>query len=147
MKASHFLIFFAVLSVLLIASATFHYSVAPQTSVHFTGVGIHFTNENATAEIDYEIGFLTQMYVFFFGSRNLDPYLDELLYDFEEYRITSVHGTRATVELINVSRFQGTYYLHETRMLGSEVDRLTLYFPDNKTMTFDNATETQNVFY
>lgn len=108
---------------------------------------IHFANENATADVEYEVGFLSQLYVFFFGSRNLDPYLDVLLYDFEEYRIISVHGTTATIELINSSRQEGDYYLHDNHFLGYEVGRLALYFPDGKTMTFENATETPNVFY
>ncbi|WNY28660.1 hypothetical protein MmiEs2_08630 [Methanimicrococcus stummii] len=147
MKASHLLILFAAVTVILVASATLHYSIAPQKSVQFTKMEIHFQNENATADIEYEVGLLTQLYVFFFGSRNLDPYLDELLYDFEEYRITSVLGATATVELINASRYEGSYYLHEKHTLGTDVNRLILYFPDGKTMTFDNATETQNVFY
>ena len=147
MKASHFLILFAAVSVILIASAMFQYSLAPQTTIHITRMDVHFSNENATADINYEVGFLTQLYVFFFGSRNLDPYLDILLYDFEEYRVTSVHGTTATVELINSSRREGAYYLHDNHQLGYEVGRLALYFPDGKTMTFDNATETPNVFY
>ncbi len=147
MKASHFLILFAAVSVILIASAMFQYSLIPQTPIHITRMDIHFANENATADIEYEVGFLTQLYVFFFGSRNLDPYLDVLLYDFEEYRIISVHGTTATVELINSSRREGPYYLHDTHKLGYEVGRLALYFPDGKTMTFDNTAETASVFY
>lgn len=147
MKASHFLILFAAVSVILIASAMFQYSLSPQTPIHITQMDVHFTNENATANIEYEVDFLSQLYVFFFGSRNLDPYLDVLLYDFEEYRITSVHGTTATIELINSSRQESIYYLHDTHRLGYEVERLTLYFPDGKTMTFDNAVETPNVFY
>lgn len=147
MKASHLLIFFAAVSVILIASAMFQYSLAPQTAIHMTRMDIHFMGENATADIEYEIGFMTQLYVFFFGSRNLDPYLGVLLDDFDEYRIISVQGTTSTVELINSSRLEGGYYLHDNHQLGYEVDRLTMYFPDGKTMTFNNATETTNIFY
>ncbi|MBZ3935623.1 hypothetical protein [Methanimicrococcus blatticola] len=147
MKASHFFILFAAVSVILVASTMFQYSLSSQPPIHINQMDIHFTNENATVRIDYEVGFLSQLYVFFFGSRNLDPYLDVLLYDFEEYRITSVHGTTATIELINSSRREGLYYLHDSHRLGYEVGHLALYFPDGKTMTFDNATETPNVFY
>jgi hypothetical protein len=135
------------MSAILIASASLHYSVTPQVSVQITKMEIHFLNENATSIIDFDVGFLTHLYILVFGGRNLDPYLEELFYDFEEYRITSVRGTTATVELINVSRSEGALYLHEKRMLGIEVGLLILLFPDGHTMTFNNTTETQNVFY
>ncbi|MDL2261123.1 hypothetical protein LJC08_02680 [Methanimicrococcus sp. OttesenSCG-928-J09] len=147
MKAEHFLIIFIVVSIGLIAAATFHYSVEPTVNFKVTDMEVLFYEENATADIEYEVGFLTQIYVFFFGSRNLNPFLDELLYDFEEYRVISVHGTTATVELINASRLSGSYYLHDTHMLGFEVGKLTLKYPDGKTLTFENATETPNTFY
>ncbi|MDR2943930.1 MAG: hypothetical protein LBU81_02435 [Methanosarcinales archaeon] len=147
MKASHFLILFSAVSVILIASAMFQYSLAPQTPIHITRMDIRFSEANATADIEYSTAFLTHLYVIFFGSRNLDPYFDSFLLDFEEYRILSVHGTTATIELINSSRQEGLYYLHDTHHLGYEVERLTLYFPDGKTMTFNNAVDTPNVFY
>lgn len=135
------------ISAVLVASATFHYSMTPQTKFQVTEMEILFNNQNATANIEYEVGFLTQIYIFFFGSRNLDPYIDELLHDFDEYQVVSVHGTTATIELINSSRYTGTYYLHDKHLLGYEVAHLIFYFPDGKTMTFDNATETLSVFY
>ncbi|MDV0445650.1 hypothetical protein MmiAt1_12420 [Methanimicrococcus sp. At1] len=147
MKAQHFLIFFTIIAGILIAAATVHYTAPIQTEIQFRQMEIHFVNENATAKVEYEVGFLTQLYVFFFGSRNLDPYLDQLLYDFDEYQITSVHGTTATIELINASRPSGSYYLHDQHMLGYEVGRLIIYDPDGKTLSFENATRTPNTFY
>ena len=147
MKASHLLILFTVLSVALIASATLHYTVTPQASIQMSQMEIHFVNQNAVAVINYEVGFLTQLYFLFFGTHHLSPYLQELLFDFEEYRIISIHSTTATVELLNVSRFEDVFYLHDSRMLGSEVGLLILFFPDGHTRSFYNAVVTPNVFY
>jgi hypothetical protein len=147
MKAARLLILFTVISVVLIASATLHYSASPQISVQITQMEIHFINQDAIAVIDYEVGFLTQLYILFFGTHHLNPYLQELFFDFYEYRIISVHSTTATVELLNVSRFEDIYYLHGSHRLGSEVGLLVLLFPDGHTMTFNNAVVTPNVFY
>lgn len=147
MKALPVFILFAVVSGALITAATLHYSVEPRTNIEFLQMDVYFRNENATADIEYEVGFFSQLFIFFFGSRHLDPYLSELLSDFDEYRVVSVHGTVATVELINASRAAGEYYLHDKHFLGYEVNQLILYYPDNKMLTFYNATETPNTFY
>jgi len=147
MKAAHFLVFFFALSLVLVAAATFQYTLEMKTDIHITRVEMSFNNENALTEIDYEVGFLTEIYIFFFGSRNLNPYMDQLLFDFEEYQIISIRGTTATIELLNVSKFSGEYYLHNSRSLGMPVDQLILVYPDGKYLTFNNAVETQSIFY
>ncbi|MCL2863675.1 MAG: hypothetical protein FWE54_06325 [Methanimicrococcus sp.] len=147
MKPQQLLVLFMVVAAVIIASASFGWDVVPHTELNVTQLEIRFDNENATAQIYYEAGFLTQMYVSFFGSRNLDPFIDSFLYGFEEYQMISVQGNSATVKLVNSSRLTGNYYLHDTRPLGSQVDRLILYYPDGKFLTFENATETPNTFY
>ena len=147
MKAAHYLILFFAISFILIAAATLQYSPVMKTEIHITRMEMHFSGENAMTEIDYEVGFLTEIYLLFFGSRNLNPYISQLLYDFEEYQIISVRGTTATIELLNVANYTGGYYLHNSRSLGMPVDRLILVYPDGKALTFENATETQSIFY
>ena len=147
MKPQQFLVPFLIVAAVIVASASFGWHAEPQTELHVTQMEIRFHDANATAQIHYEVGFLTQMYVSFFGSRNLDPYIASFLYGFDEYQITSVRGNSATVELINASRMTGAYYLHDAHPLGSPVNRLVLFYPDGKTLTFENATETPNTFY
>jgi len=147
MKAAHLLIFFMAVSFVLIAAATFQYSLEMQPTIHMTRMEIRFSELNATADIDYDVGFLTEIYIFFFGSRNLNPFISQLLYGFDEYQIISVRGTSATIELSNVTTYTGGYYLHNSRSLGMPVDQLILVYPDGKTLTFENATETQSIFY
>ena len=147
MKPQQLLILFLIVAAVVIVSASFGWDAEPHTEMQVKQMEIRFHGENATAQIDFEVGFLTQMYVSFFGNRNLDPFIVSFLYGFDEYRLTSVQGSSATVELINASRLTGDYYLHDSRSLGSPVNRLILYYPDGKTLTFENATETPNTFY
>ena len=147
MKPQQYLIFFLLIGAVIVISATFQLHAEPQTELLITQMEIKFNGPNATANIEYDVGFLTQMYVLFFGSHNLDPYLEDFLYGFEEFRLVSVRGTTATVELTNVSRHAGQYYLHDMHPLGSPVSKLILVYPDNKTLTFDNTSETPNTFY
>jgi len=147
MKPQQFLIFFLLVGFILILFASFNIQVNPQTGFHVTQMEIRFNGTNATADIDYDIGFLTQIYVLFFGSRNLDPYLEKFLYDFDEFQLISVSGSTATVELTNASRLTGGYYIHDSRHLGNPVTKLTLVYPDGKMRTFENAIETSNTFY
>lgn len=147
MKASKILIFFIILSIILIAGATFQYTFTPQTNFHAGQMEIRFIDENAVAKVDYEVDFFTQGYLFLFGSRHLKPQIDNLLFDFEEYQIQSIRGTSATIEIFNISRSSDSVFLHDKRELGYEVDKLILLYPDGKTLTFNNATETPNTFY
>jgi len=147
MKPQQLLIPLLIVVAVIIASASFGWDARPHTELQVTQMEIRFHGENATAQIDFDIGFLTQMYVSFFGNRNLDPFIVSFLYGFDEYQLTSVQGSSATIELIHASRLTGDYYLHDSRALGSPVNRLILYYPDGKTLTFENATETPNTFY
>jgi hypothetical protein len=147
MKPQQFLIIFLLVGAILIIFASFNIQTDLQTGFHVTQMEIRFNETNATVNIDYEVGFLTQIYVLFFGSRNLDPYLEKFLYGFEEVQLISVSGTTAAVELTNASRITGGYYIHDSRTLGGPVSKLTLVYPDGKTRTFENATETTNTFY
>ena len=147
MKPQQVLIFFLLIGVILILFASFNVQANIQTGFHVTQMEIRFNGTNATADIDYDVGFLTQIYVLFFGSRNLDPYLEKFLYGFDEFQLVSLSGTTATVELTNASRVTGGYYIHDSRLFGSPVTKLILVYPDGKTRTFENAFETSNTFY
>jgi len=147
MKPQQFLIFFLLVGIILILFASFNIQADLKMGFHVTQMEIQFNGTNATADIEYDVGFLTQVYVLFFGSRNLDPYIEKFLSGFEEIQLISVSGTMATVELTNASRVTGGYYIHDSRPLGNSVSKLTLIYPDGKTRTFENASETSNTFY
>ena len=149
MKPKQFLIPFLLISFILVFSASYQLNFEPKTEFHVTQMEIKFEELNATATIDFDVDFLTQMYIFFFGGRNLEPYLEDFLYDFDEFRFVSVRGTTAEVELINVSRRTGPYYIQDSRLLGSQVSTLILVYPvkKNDTLTYFNVTSIQRTYY
>ena len=145
MKPKQFLIPFLLISFILVLSASYQLDFKSQTELNVTQMRIEFDGLDATATIDYDVGFLTQMYAFFIGSRNLVPYLEDFLYGYEEFQIISVRGTTATVELPNSSRISSSYYLHDSRELGSTVPTLLMVYPDaEKTFIYYNVSATQN---
>jgi len=147
MKATHYFFLFLILAGFIVISSTFHLYLSPRTDVQFDQFTITFDGVNATGEIEYNVGFLTDLYIFFFGSRNLDPYITNFLYGFGEYRIVSFKDNSVTVEFVNSSRFVDPYYLHDSRPLGSPVHRLILLYPDGETRIYENVSATPNTFY
>ncbi|WNY26795.1 hypothetical protein [Methanolapillus ohkumae] len=147
MKQTHFLLLFLLLSVLLIFLASNHIYADIQTDLDVSEMTITFHETDATAEIKYNVGALTHIYIFFFGSRNLDPFIEDFLVGFPDHEIKSVNSNTSVVELYNASRVSGVYYLHDSCPLRSPVDLLTLVYPDGRTKTFENVTETPNTFY
>ncbi|MDV0446555.1 hypothetical protein MsAg5_04000 [Methanosarcinaceae archaeon Ag5] len=147
MKPNQLFVLLFALSVLLIFLATFHVSATVQTDIDVKEMTMTFHDTGATAEIHYEIGLLTHIYTFFFGSRNLDPYISDFLVSFPDYRIVSIGSESATIELYNVTRTSNNYYLHDAHQLGSTVDLLVLVYPNGQTKTYENVSETPNTFY
>ena len=147
MKSTQYFILFFVLAGLVVLPATLHWEFFPRTDVQFEQLTITFDGVNATAELEYNVGFLTELYIFFFGNRNLDPYINNFFYGFDEYQIRSFQGNSATVNLNNVSRISPPYYLHDGRPFGSPVNRLVLVFPDGEVRIFENPSKTPNIFY
>ena len=147
MKATQYFILFLILAAIIVVSAAFGLSPSPRTDVQFHQFTIIFDGVNATGEIEYNTGFLTDLYIFFFGSRNLDPYINNFLYGFSEYRIIEFHGNSVTVEFTNSSRVVDRYYLHDACPFGDQVQRLVLVYPDGETRIYENVSATPNTFY
>jgi hypothetical protein len=147
MKATQYFILFLILAAAVVIPAAFHLHFSPRTDVQFHQFTMTFDGMNATGEIEYNVGFLTDLYVFFFGSRNLEPYINNFLYNFDEYRIVSFHGNSVTVEFTNSSRFVDQYYLHDSRPFGNQVNWLVLIYPDGETRIYENVSATPNTFY
>ena len=147
MKATQHFILFLIIAGIIVVSATFHLSFSPRTDVQFHQFTITFDGVNATGELEYNTGFLTDLYVFFFGSRNLDPYISNFLFGFSEYRVVAFQGNSVMIEFTNSSRVVDRYYLHDACPLGSPVQRLVLVYPDGETRIYENVSATPNTFY
>ena len=147
MKSQQFFLLFLMISVVMILSASLQLNMELQPKIHVTQLEIVFNGTNATATVDYDLNFFTQLYIFFFGNRNLDPLLNDFLYGFEEFQIDSIQGTTATAQLTNVSRYTGSIYLHDSRPFSSPVDELIYVYPEGEIRSYKNVTATRNTFY
>ena len=147
MKPKQFLIPFLLISFILILSASGQLNSESQPKFHVTQMEMRFDGLNATATIDYDLGFLTEMYVFLFGNHNLVPYVEDFLYDFKEFQITSVSGTKAAVELPNSARVGGSSYIHDGREIGSTVPTLIMVYAypgtEIETRVFEDVNKTR----
>ena len=153
MKPKQVLIPFLLISFIFVLSTFIPMDFNPRAELHFTKMEIEFDGVNATATIDYDVGFLTQVYIFLFGNRNLEPYLEDFLSDYTESDIFSISGTSAKAKLINSSRISGPYYVHDNRSLGSPVATLIMIYPEDpgkdlgkETLTYSNVSKVPSTF-
>lgn len=108
---------------------------------------IEFDDNDAQARINYELDLFAQMYVFVLGSRNLEPTFNDMFSEFEDFRIVEIGKNHARLILSNVSRQSSEYYLHDSRNLGTNVDRLVIIYPEGTSKILENTNSTPNTFY
>lgn len=115
--------------------------------IHLDQVIIEFDKTDAEVSIEYHLSPFAQVYMFLFGSRHLEPKINEVFFDFDEVTIQEIGRTHAKVLVKDISRQSSEYYLHDSRQLGIKPDTLTLVFPDGTRRNAENAKETPNTFY
>lgn len=140
--------------IILLSCATFGYSAyaQPGNSAHYQYVDINevtikFNDNDAEARISYNLDLFAQMYVLILGSRNLEPTFNEIFNEFGDFHIAEIGKNHAFLTLNNVSRQSGEYYLHDSRNLGTNVDRLILIYPEGTSKMLENTNSTPNTFY
>ena len=147
---------FIVLTILIIllSCATFGYSAHAQPAnsdyyqyIDIKEVTIEFNDNDAEASISYDLDLFAQMYVLILGSRNLEPTFNEIFDEFGDFKISEIGKDHAVLMLNNVSRQSGDYYLHDSRNLGTKVDRLILIYPEGTSKMLENTNSTPNTFY
>lgn len=114
---------------------------------HITRMVLTFEKTDGTVEINYDLDLFTKTYVFLLGSRNLEPTLEQIFFEFEDITITDIGQNHAVVILRNISRQSGDFYLHDSHELDTEVDLLTFIYPDRSTKHLEHTSCTQNTFY
>ena len=65
---------------------------------------IAFNKTNADVSIEYRLSPFAQVYIFLFGSKNLEPKIKEIFSDFENIEIKNIGRTSASIEVKNVSK-------------------------------------------
>ncbi|MGV8077028.1 MAG: hypothetical protein ACP5N0_07005 [Methanosarcina sp.] len=115
--------------------------------IHVDSMVIQFKQANATVSINYRLSPFAQSYMFLFGSKNLQPKIEEIFSEFQEVKIKKIGRSSASLQILNISKKSDEYYLHDSHKFGVQTDVLTLVYPDGKKRNVENAKETLNTFY
>ena len=106
---------------------------------------------DATFTVNYELDIVARIYVLFLGSGNIEPAINEIFYDFGDYKIVNVRNNYAVVIANNVSYIDpnqiGNFYFHDSIDLGVRVDTFNLVFPTGIKRTFKDVSSTTNTFF
>jgi len=115
--------------------------------IHIDSMVIEFDKTEADIQIQYHLSPFAQVYMFLFGSKHLEPKIEEIFFDFETIEIQRIGRTNALILVKDISRQNDEYYLHDSRELGMQPDVLTLVYPDSTRRNIEHATETPYIFY
>ncbi|GEM_PF-847006 len=115
--------------------------------IHFNEMIINFEGTDATVSISYDLNAFSRVYVLLLGSHNLNPTLENVLFEFEEVKVGRIGRSEATVYVKNISRQNEEYFLHDSHSLGAKVDTLTMFYPDGSSRTVPDAIATPDTFY
>ncbi len=116
--------------------------------IHIDNMIIEFSKVNATVDVEYHLSPFARAYIFFFGSKNLEPKIKEIFSEFPEVKIQNIGLNSATLQITNISRKNDQDYMHESTKLGLQPDVLTIVYPYNLgTRKLENPDSTLSVFY
>lgn len=115
--------------------------------MHFDNMVMRFEGTDAYVTVTYDLDTFARMYVLAFGTRHLESSFETIFSEYEEAEIMEIGYNTATINLKNVSRLSGIYYLHDSRHLGTYIDSLQVIDPDGASKTYTSVTETPDAFY
>ena len=115
--------------------------------IHIDSMVIEFNKTDADVQIQYHLSPFAQVYMFLFGSRHLEPKIEEIFFDFENIEVKRIGRNSALIHIKDISRQNDEYYLHDSRKLGMQPDVLTLVYPDSTRQNIEHANATPYIFY
>lgn len=115
--------------------------------IHIDSMVIQFNKTDANVNVEYRLSPFAKVYIFLFGSKNLEPKIKEIFADFKIIKIWDIGSNSASLHVTNISRKSDPYYLHESRKFGVQPDVLTLVYPDGTRRNIQNPKSTPNAFY
>jgi len=115
--------------------------------IHLDSMVIEFDKTDADVQINYHLSPFAQVYIFLFGSKHLEPKIEEIFFDFDNVEIQKIGRTNAQIWIGNISRESDKHYLHDSKELGLEPEVLTLVYPDRTRKNIEHAKETTDTFY
>lgn len=141
------MLLFALVIVLFSLSMTGYAVSAEGQYIHFKEMTVEFEGTDAEVTLYYDLDMFSRAYVLLLGSYNLQPTLENVLFDFEEVEVREIGNNHAVLYVKGISRQNSEYYLHDSHNLGATVDVLTLIYPDGSSRRMPYATSTPYTFY
>jgi len=142
------LLLFSIIIIILSASTA---NAETPRYLHVNSITMELDGPDATFTVDYELDIVARIYVLFLGSGNIEPAINDIFYDFGDYKIVNVRDNYAVVIANNVSYKDpdqiGNFYFHDAHDLGVRVDTFNLVFPTGITRTFNDVSSTTNTFF
>lgn len=146
MKITAFLVFAMIIS-LLSFSASNNIISNDGEYIKFNQVSMEFQGTDTIISVSYSLDVFSSMYIFLLGAHNLEPAIDDLLFDFDSKEVLEIGKDKAVISAKNVSRKNDEFYLHDSHELGRSVNLLTIIYPDGSTRTVSDASATPDTFY
>ncbi|AKB75387.1 hypothetical protein MSLAZ_2126 [Methanosarcina lacustris Z-7289] len=115
--------------------------------IHINSMVIEFDKTDADVQIQYHLSPFAQVYMFMFGSKHLEPKIEEIFFDFGNIEVKRIGRNSALIHIKDISRQSDEYYLHDSRILGMQPDVLTLVYPDKTRHNIEHAKTTPDIFY
>ena len=140
-----------IISVVLLAAKLFQEVSTEQFKegkyIHINSVVIEFNKSNANVHVEYHLSPFAEAYIFLFGSKHLEPKMEEIFADFSDVKILKIRSNSASLLVSNISRKSDQFYLHESRKFDIQPNILTLVYPDGTRRNILNTNSTPNTFY
>lgn len=114
--------------------------------IHVDSIEIDFDRTDANVNVQYHLSPFAEVYMFLFGSKNLEPKIREIFANFTEVKILQIGRNSAFLQITNISREKDKNYLHDSREFGVSTDNLILVSPQG-TKRLENQNSTVYFFY
>lgn len=115
--------------------------------IHYKQMTMKFNGTDATVTLYFSLDRFAQAYTLLMGSHNLEGEIRKMFFEFNEVTVSQIGKDYATLRIDNVSQLSDGYYLHNSKVLGSSVDMLTMVYPSGASKLISNAKQTSNIFY
>jgi hypothetical protein len=138
-------------SIIIIILSSSTASAETPRYLHVNSITMELDGPDATFTVDYELDIVAKIYVLFLGSGNIEPAINDIFFDFDNYKIVNVRDNYAVVIANDISYKDpsqiGNFYFHDAHDLGVRVDTFNLVFPTGITRTFNDVSSTKNTFF
>lgn len=136
-----------ILGILLAMALPFSLGETEKRTLEITQVTINFEKTDAIFTVQYELSTLPKLYILLFGSKSLEPRIQEIFADFH-YEVIRIDENEAILRMKNISRLDKGYYLHDSMKFGETLGTVYIITPDSPGQKeYSNINMTPNIFY